>query len=93
LLPQVAARTPPEVIYLDPMYPQRNKSALVKSEIRTVGELVEFKCNAPLLLERALGFAVHRVVVKRPLKGPLLNGPRPNHTICSTNTRYDVYLR
>jgi 16S rRNA (guanine1516-N2)-methyltransferase len=92
LMPQVAALTPPEVIYLDPMYPWRSKSALVKREIRTVGFLVERKCDARLLLERALELAVSRVVVKRPIKAPRLDGPDPNHAILSTNTRYDVYL-
>jgi len=92
LMPQLALRTRPEVIYLDPMYPRRSKSALVKREIRIVRSLVEHERDTPLLLERALALAVNRVVVKRPAKGPPLEGARPNHMVCSANTRYDVYL-
>lgn len=92
-MPRLAALKPPEVIYLDPMYPRRSKSALVKREIRTVQALVGFDCNAPQLLDQALRFTGNRVVVKRPANGPELEGPRPSHAIYSTNTRYDVYLR
>ncbi|HXH02210.1 MAG TPA: class I SAM-dependent methyltransferase [Candidatus Competibacteraceae bacterium] len=82
----------PEVVYLDPMYPHRDKSALVKKEMRVLRRLVGDDEDAPALLTAALRCARHRVVVKRPRLAPVLEGPRPSHAITAKSTRYDVYL-
>ncbi|EMM5119272.1 TPA: 16S rRNA (guanine(1516)-N(2))-methyltransferase RsmJ, partial [Providencia stuartii] len=58
--------TPPDVIYLDPMYPHRQKSALVKKEMRVFQSLVGADDDADSLLAPALALAKRRVVVKRP---------------------------
>ncbi len=58
----------PQVIYLDPMFPHRDKSALVKKEMRLFRPFVGDDDDAPALLEAALALASHRVVVKRPRK-------------------------
>ncbi|SUC44898.1 Ribosomal RNA small subunit methyltransferase J [Providencia stuartii] len=42
--------TPPDVIYLDPMYPHRQKSALVKKEMRVFQSLVGADDDADSLL-------------------------------------------
>ena len=57
---------PPDVVYLDPMYPHRQKSALVKKEMRVFQSLVGADEDADLLLAPALALATRRVVVKRP---------------------------
>ena len=82
----------PDVVYLDPMYPERRKRALVKKEMRLLRQLVGDDLDAPQLLAAALGCARRRVVVKRPRTAPPLPGPAPAATIASPNTRYDVYL-
>lgn len=56
----------PQVVYLDPMFPHRDKSALVKKEMRLFRPLVGDDLDAPALLQAALALASHRVVVKRP---------------------------
>jgi 16S rRNA (guanine1516-N2)-methyltransferase len=61
---------PPQVIYLDPMFPHREKSALVKKEMRLFRPFVGDDLDAGTLLEQALALASHRVVVKRPRKAP-----------------------
>jgi 16S rRNA (guanine1516-N2)-methyltransferase len=81
----------PEVIYLDPMYPGRSKSALVKKEMRFLQELVGKDDDAPALLAAALRCATKRVVVKRPASAPPLEGPKPAGAVASENTRYDIY--
>jgi 16S rRNA (guanine1516-N2)-methyltransferase len=81
----------PDVIYLDPMYPHREKSALVKKEMRYARALVGEDTDAGELLAIALKTARHRVAVKRPKNAPPLSGPRPAAEIASTNTRYDIY--
>lgn len=85
-------QTRPDVIYLDPMYPHRNKSALVKKEMRAFRLLVGDDVDAGEMLTAALCCARRRVVVKRPKGAEPLPGPAPSMVIQSTNTRYDVYL-
>jgi 16S rRNA (guanine1516-N2)-methyltransferase len=82
----------PDVVYLDPMYPPRHKSALVKKAMRAFRELVGDDQDAAMLLESALGRARRRVVVKRPRRAPPLPGPAPTTRIATKTTRYDVYI-
>ncbi|MCU1724075.1 class I SAM-dependent methyltransferase [Pseudomonas sp. 5P_5.1_Bac1] len=81
----------PQVIYLDPMFPHRDKSALVKKEMRVFRPLVGDDLDAPALLEAALALATHRVVVKRPRKAPIIDGPKPSHSLEGKSSRYDIY--
>ena len=83
--------TRPQVIYLDPMFPQRDKSALVKKEMRLFKPLAGNDDDAPELLAAALALASHRVVVKRPRKAPAVAGPAPGHCLEGSSSRFDVY--
>lgn len=82
---------PPQVVYLDPMFPHREKSALVKKEMRLFRPLVGDDLDAPALLEAALALASHRVVVKRPRKAPIIDGPKPGYALEGKSSRYDIY--
>ncbi|MBB3190626.1 class I SAM-dependent methyltransferase [Halomonas cerina] len=82
----------PQVIHLDPMFPHREKSALVKKEMRLFRDLAGDDTDAPRLLEAALDVATHRVVVKRPRKAPPIAGPAPRHVIAGKTSRYDLYV-
>ena len=84
---------PPQVIYLDPMFPHRDKSALVKKEMRLFRPLVGDDLDAPALLQAALALASHRVVVKRPRKAPIIDGAKPSHALEGKSSRYDVYSK
>ncbi|WP_313518588.1 class I SAM-dependent methyltransferase [Pseudomonas sp.] len=81
----------PQVIYLDPMFPHRDKSALVKKEMRLFRPLVGDDMDAPALLQAALALASHRVVVKRPRKAPPIEGARPGYSLDGKSSRYDIY--
>ena len=85
------ARPVPQVIYLDPMFPHRDKSSLVKKEMRVFQPLVGSDPDADALLEAALALATHRVVVKRPRKAPCLAGPAPGYTLEGKSSRFDIY--
>ncbi|WP_336273688.1 class I SAM-dependent methyltransferase [Vreelandella indica] len=87
-----SAHFAPQVIHLDPMFPHREKSALVKKEMRLFRELAGDDDDAPRLLEAALDVATHRVVVKRPRKAPPIEGPAPQHTLEGKTSRYDLYV-
>lgn len=82
----------PEVVYIDPMYPQRRKAALGKGSLRRLRELAGDDPDAPQLLATALAITERRVTVKRPLRGERLAGPPPTLTVRGRTTRYDVYL-
>lgn len=81
----------PQVIYLDPMFPHRDKSALVKKEMRLFRPFVGDDLDAPALLEAALALATHRVVVKRPRKAPAIEGCKPGYVLEGKSSRYDIY--
>ncbi|MBU0730155.1 MAG: class I SAM-dependent methyltransferase [Proteobacteria bacterium] len=83
----------PQTIYLDPMFPYRTKSALVKKEMRILREIAGYDSDAPELLETAIKTARQRVVIKRPKAAPPIEGPAPSLSTKSQNHRYDIYLR
>ncbi len=83
-----------DVIYLDPMFPPRDKSAAVKKEMALFQRLFASDSagrDAGSLLDWALRAPVARVVVKRPLKAAPL-GDTPSHSIRGKAVRYDVYV-
>ena len=82
----------PDVIYLDPMYPHREKSAAVKKEMRVFQSLVGEDLDADDLLAPALALAKYRVVVKRPSYAPVLAGKKPSTSIKMKKNRFDVYV-
>jgi 16S rRNA (guanine1516-N2)-methyltransferase len=82
----------PDVVYLDPMYPHREKSAAVKKEMRIFQSLVGEDLDADSLLAPALALAKYRVVVKRPSYALPLAGKAPSMTITMKKNRFDVYV-
>ncbi len=56
----------PDVIYYDPMFPQRSKSAAVKKEMQYFHALIGFDEDTAGCFAAALARARRRVVVKRP---------------------------
>lgn len=82
---------PPDVVYLDPMFPQREKSADVKKEMKVFHDIVGADEDSDALLEPALQQARCRVVVKRPRKAPFLAGRAPSYQLEGKSSRYDIY--
>ena len=81
----------PDVVYLDPMYPHRQKSALVKKEMRVFQSLVGADDDADGLLEPARRLAKKRVVVKRPDYAPPLAGVVTQSAVVTKSHRFDIY--
>jgi 16S rRNA (guanine1516-N2)-methyltransferase len=83
---------PPDVVYLDPMFPERaTRSALAGKEQRMLRSLVGEDSDADSLFRAAKSVALQRVVVKRPLwAAPLVE--EPNIEFRGRVIRYDVYL-
>ena len=81
-----------DVVYLDPMYPHKQKSALVKKEMRVFQHLVGADLDADELLLPALQLAKKRVVVKRPGYAEFLSGKQPHFSRETKNHRFDIYM-
>ncbi len=81
-----------DVIYLDPMFPERTKKALPNRGMQHLREL-SGSGNGPAveaIVAQALNAARHRVVLKRRVKDPVIGSP--NHQIKGKTVRFDVYL-
>lgn len=81
-----------DVVYLDPMYPHKQKSALVKKEMRVFQHLVGADLDADSLFLPAKALARKRVVVKRPDYAPFIADMKPDFSHTTKNHRFDIYL-
>ncbi|WAT00765.1 16S rRNA (guanine(1516)-N(2))-methyltransferase RsmJ [Rouxiella chamberiensis] len=81
----------PQVVYLDPMYPHRQKSALVKKEMRVFQGLVGADDDADGLLEPARRLATKRIVVKRPDYAPPMADIPAQAAVTTKSHRFDIY--
>ncbi len=82
----------PDVVYLDPMFPHRKKSAQVKKGMLALQKIIGDDTDSNQLLETALQIAKKRVVVKRPIKAPFLNQQPPTYTLKMKKHRFDIYI-
>lgn len=80
----------PDIVFIDPMFEAKAKSAKSEKSIQILQQLVE---PSPLTEERlslAIEKAKHRVVVKQNKRAPAFN-VRPSQTFEGQSTRFDVY--
>lgn len=82
----------PDVIYLDPMFPERQKSGLVKKKFQLLHTLEKPCTDGETLLAAALSAGPRKVVIKRPKKGPFLGGKKPSFSLEGKAIRYDCLL-
>ena len=82
----------PHVVYLDPMFPGRTKSAAVKKKFQLLHHLEQPCADEDALMRAALACASRKVVVKRPVKGPLLAGAKPSGQLKGKAVRYDIVI-
>ena len=83
---------PPDVVYLDPMFPERRKSAAVKKRFQLLHHLERPCANQEAMLRAALLACPRKVVVKRPAKGPFLADVKPSYSVGGKAVRYDVIV-
>ncbi len=90
LMSELARR--PELIYLDPMFPERKKSGLINKKLQLIQKL-ESPCSGEKeLLDAALAVKPAKIVIKRPLKGEPLAGRKPSYSVKGKAIRYDVIV-
>lgn len=81
-----------DVILLDPMFPERNKSALIKKKFQLIHHLEAPCSNEEELLAAAFEAKPRKIVIKRPLKGSNLADRKPEYTIAGKAIRYDCFV-
>lgn len=82
----------PDLVYLDPMFPGRTKSAAVKKKFQLLHHLERPCSDERAMLDAAIAAGPRKIVIKRPVKGPYLAGVKPSHSVAGKAVRYDVIV-
>ncbi len=82
----------PDVILLDPMFPERQKSALVKKKLQMIQKLEQPCTDEREILLTAMRASPKKLIIKRPPKGPYLAGIKPDHSIEGKAVRFDCFV-
>lgn len=82
----------PDVVLLDPMFPERQKSGLIKKKFQLLQKLEQPCSNEKELLDAAIVAHPHKIVIKRPAKGPYLDGRKPSYSMDGKAIRYDCIV-
>ena len=81
-----------DIVYLDPMFPERQKKSLVGKKFQLLHHL-ESPCEREEeLLMAALRIQPARIIIKRPSKGAYLAGVKPDYSLEGKAVRYDIIL-
>lgn len=81
-----------DLIYLDPMFPKRQKSGLINKKLQLIQKLEPPCSTEEELFDAAILAHPKKIVVKRPLKSPCLAGRNPNYMLKGKAIRYDCYV-
>jgi 16S rRNA (guanine1516-N2)-methyltransferase len=100
LLPQLAAKYSPDVIYLDPMFLDTGNTALPKKQMLLLRMLDESdfskdcsnEHSSDQLLTAAIATKCKKIIVKRHKLSPYLLNKKPHHSFVGKANRFDVYL-
>lgn len=82
----------PDIVVLDPMFPERQKSGLIKKKFQLLHQLEQPCTEEKALLDAAISCNPRRIVIKRPSKGSYLAGLKPSYTIKGKSIRYDCIV-
>ena len=82
---------PVDLIYLDPMFPGRQKSGLIGKKLQLIQKMEAPCSEEDVLFDAAIKASPSKIIVKRPLKAPFLAGRKPNYSLDGKAIRYDCY--
>ena len=81
----------PDAITIDPMFPKRRKSALVKGDMQVLQRFLGVDEDAQALLDLALDCSCPRVVLKRPIHDQSVE-VKPTYSLKGSSVRFDVFI-
>ena len=82
---------PVDVIYLDPMFPGRQKTGLINKKLQLIQKLEPPCSKETALFDAAMAAQPSKIIVKRPLKSPYLDERVPSYSLKGKAIRYDCY--
>lgn len=82
----------PDIVLLDPMFPERRKSALVKKKLQLIQRLEHPCADERALFEAAKRSKPKKILVKRPCKGNYFAQEKPTYSVGRGGIRYDCYV-
>ena len=82
----------PDIILLDPMFPERTKSALIKKKFQILHKIENPCSDENEMLSSAIKANPKKLVIKRPLKGEYLAGVKPDYSLKGSSIRYDCII-
>lgn len=82
----------PDLIYLDPMFPERQKSGLINKRLQLIQHLEQPCIEEEALFSAAMAAKPKKLVIKRPLKGAVLAGHEPDYSVKGKAIRYDCFM-
>lgn len=80
------------VILLDPMFPARTKSAMVKKKFQLLQQLEKPCADEDDIMKAAIMACPDKIIIKRPAKGPYLAGMKPDYSMDGKAIRYDCMI-
>ena len=84
------SRESPDVIYLDPMFPQKTKNSQTNKKLQLL-HMIEMPCqNEEQLIQAAISKKPKKIIIKRPVKGNPLAGIKPNYSLKGKTVRFDI---
>lgn len=83
-----------DIIYLDPMFPAKQKNAASKKSMQFLQQLLQDDSdNTQELFNMALTCAKKRVVVKRPRLALPITTTKSSFSIVGKSSRFDIYIK
>ena len=81
-----------DVIYIDPMFPDKKKTSLPKGDMQYLQRFLSKEKNDVSLLKSAFRCKFRRLVVKRPLKTRDKEIRKADRSIQNDKIRFDIYI-
>ena len=91
-LNNIVADNFPDIVYIDPMFPEKTNTAASKKEMTILQSLIGKDADEKDLFTAAMKVAKKRVVVKRPKNAPIIGNSQPDLVITGKSGRFDVYI-
>ncbi len=83
----------PDVILLDPMFPERQKSDLVKKKLQMIQKLETPCMDEKEIVSAAMHAKPKKLIIKRPPKGPWLANLKPDYSQEGKAVRFDCFVQ
>ena len=84
--------SPPDLIYLDPMFPDNGKSALSKKKFQILHRFKPPCIDGDALVAAAMKCSPCKIIIKRPIKGAYLANMKPSFSLSGKAVRYDCLV-